>query len=128
VLKLEAEAADPQLRTNAGRVANRARLVAAIQRACLEWKRAELDAALLHAGVPAGPIRTVDEVFADAQVQARHMVRMLASRDGEPVPSVRLPIRMDGLVPAGGRASPRLAEHQGNVAWLAGEPGPNPPE
>ena len=72
---------------------------------------AELDA-LLAAGVPAGPINGIDEVFADAQVQARHMVSMLRSRDGEAVPTVRAPLTMTGLESPALRAAPRLGQHQ----------------
>jgi crotonobetainyl-CoA:carnitine CoA-transferase CaiB-like acyl-CoA transferase len=58
--------------------------------------------------VPAGPINTIEEVFADPQVKARGVRVDLATPDGGTVPSVRTPIRMSATPPAYGRPSPRL--------------------
>ena len=88
--------------------------------------RDELLAALEVEGVPAGPINSVAEVFADPQVIARGMRVDLpaAAAVGGTLPSVRLPIVMDGEPLVAGRPSPRLGEHTGEVfddpAWTGG--------
>jgi crotonobetainyl-CoA:carnitine CoA-transferase CaiB-like acyl-CoA transferase len=72
-------------------------------------------------GVPAGQINSVQEVFADPQVQARLLVGTVHSRDGEAIPTVRLPVRMSGLAAPGTSpgtsAAPRLGQHN-DETWL----------
>jgi crotonobetainyl-CoA:carnitine CoA-transferase CaiB-like acyl-CoA transferase len=88
--------------TNPARVTNREALIAALQAATAEWKKADLYEALEAEGVPAGPINTVNEVFADPQVVARGM-RIL--RDG--LPGVASPIVIDGERMVSDRPSPK---------------------
>ncbi|URW75715.1 CoA transferase [Sphingomonas donggukensis] len=94
-------ATDPRFATNPGRVANRDALIPPLARAILDWPKAKLAAALEVVGVPAGPINSVDEVFADPQVMARGMAVML---DG--LPGVASPIVIDGERMVADRASP----------------------
>lgn len=117
VLGMPALAEESFARTNADRVNNRERVVAPLQAACLRWKRADLVQRLNDAGVPAGPINSLAEVFADAQVRARSLVGTVHSRDGEAIPTVRSPVRMTGLGAPDDRASPRLGQHQSET-WL----------
>ena len=56
-------AADPTYANNAGRMANLPVLVEAIETVFAEKNSAEILDALQGAGVPAGPIHTIDEVF-----------------------------------------------------------------
>ena len=65
--------------------------------------------------MPAGPINTVADVFADPQVIARGMRLDLPAGDGETIPSVRTPILMSETPPAYDRASPRLGAHTAEV-------------
>ena len=108
-------ATDPRFAANRGRVEHRAVLVPLIADAVRTFTRAHLLAALEAAGVPAGPINTVAQVFADPQVVARGMRVDLATGDGGTVPSVRSPILMSETPPAYDRASPRLGEHTAEV-------------
>ena len=71
VLGLGALAADPRFVTNPVRVANRTALTEALAAPISAWRAAALLSALEAAGVPAGPINTIAEVFADPQVVAR---------------------------------------------------------
>ncbi len=117
VLGLEALGTAPEAATNAARVRHRALVVERLQQRLRGWRRDALLEALLRVGVPAGPINTVAEAFADPQVAARQMLRQVVSRDGESVPAVRSPIVMPGLPePAGLRAAPRLGQHQ-HESW-----------
>ena len=108
---------DPRFRANADRVANRAVFVAAIEEATQKLAAAPLLAALEQAAVPAGPINSVAQVFADPQVAARGMrIDLPASgAAGGTVPSVRAPIVFDGVGMAAPIAAPRLGEHTAQI-------------
>ena len=93
---------DPRFATNPGRVRNRAALIAALTAAIVQWRKADLYEALEAAGVPAGPINTVAEVFADPQVRARGLQ---IERDG--LPGVAGPIVIDGERMVSDHPSPR---------------------
>jgi crotonobetainyl-CoA:carnitine CoA-transferase CaiB-like acyl-CoA transferase len=103
-------AARPAFATNAARVENRESLVSALTAAIRAWFRDPLLAALAQAGVPAGPINSVADVFADPQFQHRGM-----RIDSDGIPGVRTPILMSGADLAHGRRSPRLGEHTAEV-------------
>jgi crotonobetainyl-CoA:carnitine CoA-transferase CaiB-like acyl-CoA transferase len=64
---------DARFVTNRDRVLNREALVPLLQAKMLERDKAEWIALLETASVPAGPINTVADVFAEPQVQARDM-------------------------------------------------------
>ena len=64
---------DARYATNEGRVAHRAEIDALIAGETAKWSRADLLTACAEKSVPAGPINTLDEVFADPQVIARGM-------------------------------------------------------
>ena len=83
------------------------RLVALLAPAIALRRRDELLAALAAAGIPAGPINDVAEVFADPQVIARGM-----RIDPGGVPGVASPIVIDGRRQVAERASPPKAAPQ----------------
>ncbi|MFT4198474.1 MAG: CaiB/BaiF CoA-transferase family protein [Pseudoxanthomonas sp.] len=93
---LEWIAGDARFGTNAGRVAHRAALGPLIAGATGRFTRADLLATLEREGVPAGPINTVADAFADPQVVHRDLKTVAAREDGIEVPGVRLPIRFVG--------------------------------
>lgn len=93
---------DTRFATNPARVTNRAALIPPIETAIRGWAKADLYEALEAAGVPAGPINAVDEVFADPQVLARGM---RIERDG--LPGLASPIVIDGERMVSDRASPK---------------------
>jgi crotonobetainyl-CoA:carnitine CoA-transferase CaiB-like acyl-CoA transferase len=118
-------AQDERFRTNAGRVRHRLALVPVLTELTLKVPRDGLLAALEAQGVPAGPINTVADVFADPQVIARGMRIDLPApaAKGGAIPSVRSPIVLDGEPMAARRPSPRLGEHTQEVlsdpSWIA---------
>ena len=89
--------------TNAERVGNREALEAALAPALSLRHKEELLAALAAAGVPAGPINSVAEVFADPQVIARGMQLDF--------PGIASPIVIDGKRQVADRPSPGLGQH-----------------
>jgi crotonobetainyl-CoA:carnitine CoA-transferase CaiB-like acyl-CoA transferase len=87
--------------TNPMRLANRIELIATLAAAISRWRKADLYEALEAAGVPAGPINTVADVFADPQVVARGMQ---VAPGG--LPGVASPIVIDGARMVAERPSP----------------------
>ena len=105
----------PEFADNAARVANRARLAEIIAgamttRASRAWQ-AEFDAA----GVPCGPINTLDAVFADEQVVARGMRVDLDHPLAGRVPMVASPMRFSETPLELRAPPPLLGEHTAAV-------------
>ena len=110
ILGLDDMATDPDYLTNAARVANRAEMTRRLTEATRRFTKADLLAACEGAGVPAGPINDMAEVFADPQVIARQM--QIAP---EGLPGVRAPFTFSGAELALDRPAPRLGQHQDEV-------------
>jgi len=110
-------------RTNADRVRNRGTLIPHLTSLTLKFTRVDLIAALEAVQVPAGPINTVADVFADPQVIARGMRIDMpsAAAAGGSIPGVRTPIKIDGRVMSSGRPSPRRGEHTDEILREIGE-------
>lgn len=106
-------AQDPAYATNKARVAARSDLVPVLAGEIGKHKRDGLLAALEAAGVPAGPINSVADVFADPQVQHRDLKVDLPATgvDGGTVASIRTPIRFSESTLDLKTAAPRLGEH-----------------
>jgi len=100
----------PDYLTNADRVTNRAALTEVLSAGTGTWSKSDLLAACEAAGVPAGPINDMAEVFADPQVIARGM--QIAP---EGLPGVRSPMRFSAADLALDRPAPRLGQHQDEV-------------
>ena len=111
VVGLDALPQDPEFATNAARVANREPLREKLVAALSRFERAALLSQLAAAGVPASPINTIGEMFADPQVIARGMRMDLADGHGATLPSVRSPMRLSETPLTYERPSPRLGEH-----------------
>ena len=90
--------------TNAGRVADRVAVSAAVSSRTQDWERDALLAALEGEGIPAGPINTVEQALNDSQVVARGMVLDIA----EGIRGLRTPIRFSDAELALGKPSPVL--------------------
>jgi crotonobetainyl-CoA:carnitine CoA-transferase CaiB-like acyl-CoA transferase len=127
LLGLDGVAADPRFSTNRARVENRALLEPMIAAATVKWKRGDLLKACEDAGVPVGPINTLEQMFADPQVVARGVRIDLRDAAGTSIPGVRNPIILSDTPLVYDRPSPRLGEHQGEVlaelvAWEKARP------
>jgi formyl-CoA transferase len=72
-------AQDQRFLTDKSRSQNRTALNALIEARTSRYASAELVGLLNQAGVPAGPIYTMDQVFADPQVQHLQMARAVQS-------------------------------------------------
>lgn len=110
ILGLDDMGSAPEFLTNADRVKNREALTLRLTAATRTWTKADLLAACEGAGVPAGPINDLSEVFADPQIIARQL--QIAP---EGVPGVRSPFRFSDAELALARPAPKLGEHQAEI-------------
>ncbi|MBE1206978.1 CaiB/BaiF CoA transferase family protein [Aminobacter carboxidus] len=115
IVGLEAIATDPLFATNSARVANRVALREKIVAALAGFGREELLAKLEASGVPASPINTIGQAFADPQAIARGMRMDLDDGHGNKLPSVRAPMVMSETPLAYDRPSPRLGQHTAEI-------------
>ena len=86
-------ATDPRFGANALRVGHRAALTAALEALTVHKTTRELTSALDAAGVPCGPINTIDQVFAEPQAKARGLV-VEQARGDLTVRTVASPMRL----------------------------------
>jgi crotonobetainyl-CoA:carnitine CoA-transferase CaiB-like acyl-CoA transferase len=108
-------AQDPRFAANAARVHNRAaltpRVAELIAAQPLDWWLGTLDAA----GVPCGPISTLDRAFADAQAVQRGLKVELPHAAGGTAPGAACPIRLSRTPPRYELAPPLLGQHTTEV-------------
>ena len=110
-LGLEGVATDPRFARNEARLRHVEELASLIGNAMANRTIAQCQALLDEAGVPAGPINNVQQVFADPQVIERGMVRELGEAGGKPARIVASPIRMSRTPLTYQRPPPKLGEH-----------------
>jgi crotonobetainyl-CoA:carnitine CoA-transferase CaiB-like acyl-CoA transferase len=110
---------DPRFATNPARVENRVALTALLRELFLQRERGAWIALLEAAGVPAGPVQHVDEVFSDPQVLARGMVLDVPHEEAPDLRLVANPLLRE-QTPT--EAPPRLGEGGEEMArrWLEG--------
>jgi crotonobetainyl-CoA:carnitine CoA-transferase CaiB-like acyl-CoA transferase len=100
-------AGDPRYAHNQDRVANREPLIAALCAATRAQTTAHWVGKLEAGGVPCGPINTIDQVFADAQVRARELALSMPHAVAGTVPLVASPLRLS-KTPVSYRHAPPL--------------------
>jgi crotonobetainyl-CoA:carnitine CoA-transferase CaiB-like acyl-CoA transferase len=109
-------AADERFRTNEGRVVHRAALSARLREVTATRSTREWIEQLERLGVPAGPVNTIPEVFADPHVRARGaVVEMEHPLAPGPVPLVASPLRLGETPPTYRLPPPTLGEHTDDV-------------
>jgi len=106
---------DARFATNGGRVEHRDALVPTLAATFLTRGSDEWLKRLEAAGVPCGPINTIDRVFADPQVRHRGLRIEAAHPLAGAVPLVASPIRMSATPPRAGTAPPTLGQHTDEV-------------
>jgi crotonobetainyl-CoA:carnitine CoA-transferase CaiB-like acyl-CoA transferase len=113
----------PAYQDNKGRLGHRAELVGRLTALTARMTRDVLLAKLEAAGVPAGPINDLQQVFADPQVVHRGMRLELENpaAAGGKSPGIRTPIMLDGAPMVSDRPAPRLGEHTAEILREIGE-------
>jgi len=105
-------ASDPRFAANPDRVKNREALVGSLTEAFQTRSRAEWTALLKEAGVPAGPVNTLGELFGDPGLVGRLLVEVQHPTVGR-YTSVGCP--MSAAWPPSPLPPPRLGEHTDEV-------------
>ncbi|MGP0058979.1 MAG: CaiB/BaiF CoA transferase family protein [Beijerinckiaceae bacterium] len=111
---------DPRFLTNADRLRNRVAIEAEFKKLVASFATTDLIAALVAEGVPAGPINSVDQVFADPQIIERQLVHWFQRSDGVEIPTVGYPPKLSET-PADCRLPPpQVGEHSREILvdWL----------
>ena len=103
---------DPRFRSNKDRVTHRKELVPILSEIFASKARAEWAAMLEAAGIPNGPINTLDQVVADAQTEALGIIQR---KPGSELGLVGLPLSFDGKRPPFGKTAPALGEDNAPV-------------
>ena len=125
--------ADPGLEDNQSRVANRERTIAVVEKAFASWPAADLLARLAELGIPAGKVRSLDEVYAWDQVASQGLdITVAHDTLGElhlPGPPLRFFDRTGAEVTPAGHAAPPTLDADGPTlrSWVAdGDQGATP--
>ncbi len=100
-------AEDPRFRSNKDRVVHRAELVPLLAEIFATQPVAHWARLLEAAGIPNGPLHTLDQVVADPQTLALGMIQR---RPGSALGLVGLPLSFDGIRPQFAKAAPALGE------------------
>ena len=103
-------AEDPRFASNGERSANRVALTLALAAAFAEQDGKELSLRLIRAGVPAGPVLSVDEATAAPHTAHREMVTELDWYKG-----IGTPIKFSRTKGGTRRPPPRFNEHGADV-------------
>jgi formyl-CoA transferase len=112
---------DARYATGELRSRNRAELNARIEKLLATRSTAEWVADLNAAGVPAGPVNTIDKVFADPQVQHLGLAAPVAHPRLGTLQVIRNAVTMSGIeTPTVRSPSPDLGQHSDEVLGEAG--------
>ena len=114
-LERESLASDPRFGTNAARMANRPALVTEIEAALACRMTAEWVERLHTAGVPAGPINDLAQVFDDPHTRARRMVEEIEHPVAGRVRTLGFPLKMSETPLRVRRPPPVLGEHTAEI-------------
>jgi crotonobetainyl-CoA:carnitine CoA-transferase CaiB-like acyl-CoA transferase len=101
-------AEDPRFRGNKDRVVNRAELVPLLAAIFATRNRGDWAERLEAAGIPNGPINSLDQVVDDAQTRALGIIQ---TKPGSELGLVGLPLSFDGIRPPFAKAAPALGEN-----------------
>jgi crotonobetainyl-CoA:carnitine CoA-transferase CaiB-like acyl-CoA transferase len=100
-------AEDPRFHSNGDRVVHRGELIPILAEIFAQKPRAYWAELLERAGIPNGPIHTLDQVVADAQVQALGIVQRRADSE---LSLIGLPLSFDGMRPPFNKQAPTIGE------------------
>jgi len=107
---------DPRFRTNGDRVVHRAELIPILAAVFAAQPIAHWAGLLDAAGIPNGPIHTLDQVVADAQTKALGIIQRCPGSD---LALVGLPLSFDGMRPPFDKPAPALGEDNDAVMSTA---------
>lgn len=104
---------DPELHPNKARVVNKERVDALMIEAFAERTAEEVIELVLGAGVPCGPLRTIDEVY--TAPEAAQMIATTQHATIGEIPAVLLPWRFSRTPSGAALAAPTLGQHNDTI-------------
>lgn len=111
---------DPRFETNADRVTNMDDLEAEIESRLETAETAEWTEILHEAGVPAGPVQTVDDALSNEQTEARDTVETIDDPERGEIPVIEHPLKFDRAESGFESPPPELGEHSREVFEAVG--------
>jgi glutaryl-CoA transferase len=105
---------DARFRTNADRLAHRDDLVAVLSDVTRRQPTSHWVEGLEQAGLPCGPVNTIDKVFSDPQIIEREMKIVMKHPDGDLL-LIGSPLKLSETPVRYRRPPPRLGEHTDEV-------------
>lgn len=113
-------ASDERFITARARLINRDAIEAEVQRLVANEPGLPLIERLAAAGIPAGPVNKVSEVFADPFIAARNVVHEFVRPDGAHIPSVAFPGKLSATPATMRRPPPRVGQDETSILadWL----------
>ncbi len=106
---------DPRFATNRARVTNRGELIPILEKIIVTGKRDEWIDKMEVAGVPCGPIQSIDQVFAHPQVKYRKIWQTIPHPVAGSSPTTASPMRFSATPIQYRRHAPLLGEHTQEV-------------
>ncbi len=110
----------PEFKLNADRVRNRREINATVQSLFQTKPVAHWVQVLNAAGIPAGPVYTVPQMFEDEQVRHLKVVGEIPAESGAPLRVITQPVVLERTPAALASAAPSVGEHSDEVLREAG--------
>ena len=107
--------ADPTLQVGQDRVLRADYLTEIIEAWAADKTADEASAALVAAGIPAGPVRRVDQLLACPHLNARGMILEIDDPVAGPRPVLGVPIRLSGVPPPRTNPPPQFGQHADEI-------------
>ncbi len=106
---------DPKFSSNAQRISNRHELIPLLERIFQQKTKEEWLNILTQAKLPAGPVYSIAEIFADPQVQRREMrVKINHPKAGE-IDQIGIPMKFSDTTPEIRDPPPLLGQHTDEI-------------
>jgi hypothetical protein len=106
---------DPKFVTNRQRIVNRNELIPVLEKIMAAGERDVWISKLETAGVPCGPIQSIDQVFSHPQVIEREIWKNMPHPVGGTAPTTASPMRFSATPVEYRRAAPTLGQHNEEI-------------
>jgi len=116
---IDVDPADRRFGTNADRIAHQAELDDLMRQGVAKHDKTHWLSTLADQGIPAGNIKSIDEVYEDPQVQEQGLIIEMKHPSLGAMKLAGPPVSFDGMVRRAHAAPPMLGEHtRAILAWL----------